>query len=41
VLYQLSYVGVCRDFPDSLAPFEKTMLRGCCKISVGRCSGEG
>jgi len=38
VLYQLSYVGVCSDFPDSPAPGPDFGLRWGCRIMVGRCS---
>lgn len=34
VLYQLSYVGVCRDLPDP--PTRRPEFRGC-KVLVGRC----
>ena len=40
VLYQLSYVGACMDFPDLPPASHKTVLRGCGKISVGRCLGQ-
>ena len=40
VLYQLSYVGACRDFPDFPPPQPDFRLRGACKILVGRCSGQ-
>ena len=38
VLYQLSYVGVCRDFLDSPHSRRRLVQRGCSKIEVGRCS---
>jgi hypothetical protein len=38
VLYQLSYVGACRDFLDSPAPVVDFGLHGGCKLVVGRCS---
>jgi hypothetical protein len=41
VLYQLSYVGVCRDFPDFPTPGADFGLHGGCKILVGRRSGQG
>ena len=37
VLYQLSYVGVCRDFPVSPHSCRGLVQRGCSKIEVGRC----
>ena len=37
VLYQLSYVGVCRDFLDFGLPLPRLVLQRCCKISVGLC----
>ena len=40
VLYQLSYVGVCRDFPDLPRSRSGFGLRGGCKILVDRCSGQ-
>jgi hypothetical protein len=41
VLYQLSYVGVCRDFPDSPHARRDLVQRRCSKIEVGRCCGQG
>ena len=32
VLYQLSYVGVCRDFLDFGRPLRRLVLQRCCKI---------
>jgi hypothetical protein len=40
VLYQLSYVGVCRDFLDSPRSRRDLVQRGCSKIKVGRRSGQ-
>ncbi len=40
VLYQLSYVGGCRDFPDLPRPRPDFGLHGGCKIVVDRCSGQ-
>ena len=40
VLYQLSYVGACRGFPDLPALRPDFGLRGGCKILVGRCLGK-
>jgi hypothetical protein len=40
VLYQLSYVGACRSFPDLPALRPDFGLRGGCKILVGRCLGK-
>ena len=37
VLYQLSYVGACRDFLDLAPPLPGLVLRRCCKIWVGLC----
>jgi hypothetical protein len=37
VLYQLSYVGVSSDLPDSPPAESNSGLRGGCKILVGRC----
>jgi hypothetical protein len=39
VLYQLSYVGVCRDFPDLPRSRSGFGLRRC-KILVDRCFGQ-
>ena len=37
VLYQLSYVGVCRDFLDLAPPLPGLVLQRCGKIQVGLC----
>jgi hypothetical protein len=40
VLYQLSYVGVCRDFPGCLRSGRDLGLRGGGRILIGRCLGQ-
>ena len=40
VLYQLSYVGVCRDFPVFAPPLPRFVPQWCRKLRAGRCEAQ-